>query len=84
MAAVVVAAASAHVAQVLDLLLSVVVSVEGSEASLTLLLEAIPCPEDSADMIVSDDDRGAMNVLHRDGGVRTMGRGDDVVVDQFR
>lgn len=55
---------------------------EGSEASLTLLLEAIPCPGD-ADMIVSDDDRGAMNVLHRDGGVRTMGRGDDVV-DQFR
>lgn len=51
---------------------------------MTLLLEAIPCPEDSADMIVSDDDRGAMNVLHRDGGVRTMGRGDDVVVDQFR
>ena len=50
---------------------------------MTLLLEAIPCPGD-ADMIVSDDDRGAMNVLHRDGGVRIMGRGDDFVVDQFR
>ena len=56
---------------------------EGSEASLTLLLEAIPCPGD-ADMIVSDDDRDVMNVLHRDGGVWTMGRGDDVDVDQFR
>ena len=80
----VVVAASAHVERVLDLGLVVahVVVVEGSEASLTLVLEAIPCPGDDMDMIVPDD-RGVRNV-HRDGGVRTMGCGDVVVVDQFR